>query len=159
VLYVADSGAPKNSSGTSTLGDGGLQKWVNSKADGSGAWSLAYTLSNGLNLVANTAAAGTTGLLGLTGAVVDGQVELFATNYTVGDLDPTYLLGISDDLAALSRPADEMFVTLDTAPADSNFKGVAFAPAADTSSVPEPGILAVMLVGLASMTAARRRKS
>ncbi|WP_036169139.1 PEP-CTERM sorting domain-containing protein [Massilia sp. 9096] len=159
VLYVADSGIPKNSSGSSTLGDGGLQKWVNSSADGSGAWSLAYTLSNGLNLVANNAAGGTTGLLGLTGAVVGGQVELFATNYTIGDLDPTYLLGISDDLAALIKPAGEAFVTLDTAPADSNFKGVAFAPAADTSDVPEPGMVAVMLAGLASMAAARRRKS
>src|SRR5206468_3726944 len=143
VLYVADSGAPKNSSGSSALGDGGLQKWVNSKADGSGAWSLAYTLSNGLNLVANTAASGTTGLLGLTGVLVGGEVELFATNYTVGDLDPTYLLGISDDLGALTRPLDESFVTLDTAPADSNFKGVAFAPAADASTVPEPGMMAV----------------
>jgi hypothetical protein len=159
VLYVADSGIPKNSSGSSPLGDGGLQKWVNSKADGSGTWSLAYTLSSGLGLVANSAASGTTGLLGLTGMVVDGEVELFATNYTIGDLDPTYLLGISDDLDALTRPLDESFVTLDTAPADSNFKGVAFAPTVGASSVPEPGIMAAMLAGLASMAAARRRKS
>lgn len=159
VLYVADSGIPKNSSGSSTLGDGGLQKWVNSHADGSGAWSLAYTLSNGLNLVANNGAAGSTGLLGLTGALVGDQVELFATNYTIGDLDPTYLFGISDDLAALSKQFDEAFVTLDAAPADSNFKGVAFAPSADAASVPEPGVLAMLLLGLASMAPARRRTS
>lgn len=157
VLYVADGGIPKNSSGSSALGDGGLQKWVNSKADGSGTWSLAYTLSDGLNLVANTASAGTTGLLGLAGATVGNQVQLFATNYTIGDLDPTYLYGISDDLDALTKPTGETFAMLDAAPADSNFKGVAFAPTADGAQVPEPAMAALMLAGLASMAALRRR--
>jgi hypothetical protein len=43
VLYVADTGNPKNDSngdnnigGTTSIGDGGLQKWINSKSDGSG---------------------------------------------------------------------------------------------------------------------------
>src|SRR5271170_4746084 len=39
-LYVADSGSPKNGSATAAgLGDGGLQKWVNSMPDGSGTWT------------------------------------------------------------------------------------------------------------------------
>ena len=42
-LYVADGGAPKNNSATSTVGNGGLEKWINSNADGSGTWNLAYT--------------------------------------------------------------------------------------------------------------------
>jgi len=155
-LYVADSGTPKNDSGTSAVGDGGLQKWVNSKADGSGTWSLLYTLSSGLNLVANTATAGTTGLLSLTGRLVGDQVELFATNYTVGDIDQTYLYGISDTLAATSANG-ESFSQLAAAPADSTFKGVSFAPTA--SAVPEPAPVALFGAGLAIMllTVARRK--
>ena len=56
VLYVANSGSPKNDSNadnnsttTANIGDGGLQKWIYS----SGAWSLAYTRYSGLNLVNN----------------------------------------------------------------------------------------------------------
>ena len=154
-LYVADSGIPKNDSGTSTVGNGGLQKWVNSQADGSGTWVLLYTLSTGLNLVPNTAASGTTGLLGLTGTVVNGQVELFATNFTIGDTDPTFLYGISDLLTAAAKPANEIFTMLAAAPADSTFKGVSFAP----SAVPEPASGALLLMGVGSLLMARRRKS
>ncbi len=140
-LYVADSGSPKNNSATSTLGDGGLQKWVNSSTDGSGTWSLAYTLYRGLGLVANTTAAGSTGLLGLAGTVSGGVVQLFATNYTINDLDPTFLYGISDTLAYMmaSQAAGEAFAQLAAAPADSNFKGVSFAP----TVVPAPANVTV----------------
>lgn len=127
VLYVADSGSPKQTSANSALGDGGLQKWVNSASNGSGTWSLAYTLYKGLNLVANTGTAGTTGLLGLTGTVSGNTVYLYATSYTIGDLDPSYLFGITDTLSTTANP-NTTFTVLDTAPADSNFKGVAFAP-------------------------------
>jgi len=91
-LYVADGGQPKRGG----LGDGGLQKWslVN------GGWSLDYTLSAGLDLVANTATSGTSGLIGLTGKDVGGEVELFATNSTIGDEEQTYLFGIEDSLSA-----------------------------------------------------------
>ena len=88
-LYVADTGNAKNNSANSTLGDGGLQKWVNSNANGTGTWSLAYTLYKGLNLVANTTGTGTSGLYGLTGTISSGAVQLFATNATLSDLDPT----------------------------------------------------------------------
>jgi hypothetical protein len=152
-LYVADSGAPKNDSaqsdkGGSALGDGGLQKWslVN------GLWTLDYTLADGLNLVANNAASGTTGLLGLTGEVVNGEVELFATNYTIGDTDQTYLYGITDLLAATAGPSGESFTQLAIAPADTTFKGVAFAP------VPEPATWALMLGGFGLAGAALRRR-
>jgi hypothetical protein len=129
-LYVADSGNPKNNSATSSLGNGGLQKWVNSAMDGSGTWSLAYTLYNGLNLVANSKTTGTTGLYGLTGTVSGGVVALYATNYTLNDLDFTYLYGITDTLSTMTagQAAGEMFTQLAAAPMDSNFKGVSFAP-------------------------------
>ena len=87
-LYVADSGAPKNTSANSPLGDGGLQKWTLSN----GTWTLDYTLSAGLISSRTAATSGSTGLYGLTGkdVTVDGvqEVELFATNYTIGDTDP-----------------------------------------------------------------------
>jgi hypothetical protein len=121
-LYVADSGNPKEGG----LGDGGLQKW----SLVSGTWQLDYTLSAGLNLVANTAIEGTTGLIGLTGTVVGDTVYLYATNATIGDTDQTYLYGITDSLAATSLPTDESFTTLETAAADTNIRGVSFAPSA-----------------------------
>lgn len=156
-LYVADSGVPKNDSAAndsigSPVGDGGLQKW---SLIGN-TWTLDYTLADGLNLVANSAAAGTTGLLGLTGQVIDGNVQLFATNYTVGDTDQTYLFGITDVLAALSKPTGEQFSILATAPADSTFKGVAFAPSA--GAVPEPATWAMLIAGFGLVGAVVRRR-
>ena len=125
-LYVADGGNPKEGG----LGDGGLQKWT---FDGS-VWNLDYTLSAGLTLVADTANAGTTGLIGLTGVVVGNTVQLYATNATLGDLDQTYLYGITDTLSATTAPSGESFTTLVTAAPDSNIRGVAFAPSASTAT-------------------------
>jgi hypothetical protein len=130
VLYVADSGDPKNNSATSPLGDGGLQKWINSSSNGTGTWSLAYTLYQGLNLVANSNSDGTSGLYGLAVTVSGNTVQLYATNYTLSDLDYTYLYGITDNLTftTASQASGESFTMLDAAPPDSNFKGVALAP-------------------------------
>ena len=136
ILYVADSGDPKNNSANSPVGDGGLQKWINTKSDGTGTWNLAYTLYTGLNLVLNTSGTGTSGLFGLTGTVSGSTVQLYATNFTLSDLDFTYLYGITDTLAftTASQASGETFTLLDTAPADSNFKGVSFAPTLPTGS-------------------------
>jgi hypothetical protein len=138
VLYVADGGSPKQTSATSLLGDGGLQKWTNTAPDGSGTWSLAYTLAKGLNLVQNPASntanvSGATGLYGLAGTVSGGNVYLYATNYNIADLDPTYLYGITDALSATTNPGST-FTQLDAAPSDSNFKGLAFAPSLPAGS-------------------------
>jgi hypothetical protein len=153
-LYVADSGSPKNTSADSPLGDGGLQKWTLSN----GTWTLDYTLSAGLSLVANSGASGSTGLYGLTGKdiMVDGmqEVELFATNYTIGDTDQTYLYGITDVLGDLTAQAGETFVELEQAPADTTFKGVAFAPA----PVPELSTWAMMLLGFVGLGFAVRQQ-
>ncbi|HVY17992.1 MAG TPA: Hint domain-containing protein [Rhodopila sp.] len=121
-LYIADGGDPK----AGGLGDGGLQKWT---FNGS-VWTLDYTLTAGLDLVPDTATSGTTGLIGLAGTVVGGQVELYATNSTLGDLDQTYLFGISDTLAATALPTNESFNVLVTAAADTNIRGISFAPTA-----------------------------
>jgi autotransporter passenger strand-loop-strand repeat protein len=143
-LYVADGGNPKEGG----LGDGGLQKW--SFVDGK--WVLDYTLSEGLNLVANTATAGTTGLIGLTGTVVGGVVELYATNSTIGDLDQTYLYGITDVLSATTAPTDESFVTLVTAAADTNIRGISFAPTAATTSATSATVSSGTPVSSATVT-------
>lgn len=176
-LYVADTGSPKNdkagdtSTSKTNIGDGGLQKWslvgytlVNGSPVG-GTWQLDYTLTSGLlDFVQNDATSGTTGLLGLTGEVVGDEVDLFATNYTIGDTDQTYLYSItdmlSDDLA--SEAADESFTVLATAPADTNFKGVSFAPldeAAPLTPTPLPASWTFLLIGLAGFgfIATRRR--
>ncbi len=121
-LYVADSGNPK----LGGLGDGGLQKWTYNGSS----WVLDYTLSQGLNLVADTGTSGTTGLIGLTGSVSGNTVTLYATNSTIGDLDPTFLYGITDTLSATTTPANETFTQLFAAPADTNVRGIAFAPVA-----------------------------
>jgi len=149
-LYVADSGQPKNgNAGKAALGEGGLQKWslVN------GAWTLDYDLVKGLNLVnnananANTpTASGVTGLFGLTGQVVNGQVELFATSYGLNELSPSFLYEITDTLSdsTIGQTSGESFTTLESAASGTLIRGVAFAPVA---AVPEPSTWAMMIFG------------
>ncbi|MBW8754193.1 MAG: PEPxxWA-CTERM sorting domain-containing protein [Sphingomonadales bacterium] len=147
---------PKNDSVTNdsngaTLGNGGLQKWVFAN----GNWTLAYTLAAGLNLVSNNSAFGTTGLFGLTGVVNGNSVDLYATNNTITGVEQTYLYGITDLLAATTKPIGESFTTLATAPVDSVFRGVAFAP---TAAVPEPATYVMMILGFGMFGAALRRQ-
>jgi hypothetical protein len=162
VLYVADSGQPKNGNvNKAALGEGGLQKWVFSN----GNWTLAYDLVAGLNLVNNANAnsitpnaPGVTGLLGLTGRVVGNQVQLFATSYGLNELSQSYLYEITDDLGAVqaSDVSGEQFITLYTDPTGlTSIRGVSFAPA-----VPEPETYAMLLAGfgLIGFVASRRKR-
>ena len=119
-LYIADGGQPKRHG----PGDGGLQKW----SLVGGAWQLDYTLSKGLDLQPNTAHVGTSGLIGLTGRVVDGRVELFATTSSLDETGQTVVVGITDRLLAKHLPADEAFRVLAASAPDTVIRGIAFAP-------------------------------
>ena len=55
---------------------------------------------NNANANANDPTApGVTGLFGLTGEVVGGKVELFATSYGLNELSPSFLYEITDTLS------------------------------------------------------------
>jgi hypothetical protein len=166
VMYVADSGQPKNgTAGSAALGEGGLQKWVLTN----GTWTLAYDLVNGLNLVNNATATpstpnapGVTGLFGLTGKVVNGQVQLFATSYGLNELSQSYLYSITDTLSntTIAQAGTESFSTLYTDPTGmTSIRGVAFAPSL-IAAVPEPTTYGMLLAGLGLVGfIARRRKN
>jgi autotransporter passenger strand-loop-strand repeat protein len=138
-LYVADGGQPK----AGTVGDGGLQKWILNT--NTGVWSLAYTLSAGLNLVQNSSVssdvAGTTGLIGLTGVLnANGTVTFYATNSTIGDLDQTYLYSITDNVAATTPASGAHFTVVSTAASDTNDRGIALAPSAPADTTIGAGV-------------------
>lgn len=156
-LYIADAGKPKNGSANAAgVGAGGLQKWVLT----GGNWVFEYDLSAGLSLVNNATAAGTTGLIGLAGVDnPDGSVSLYATNETVGDLDPTFVFAITDQLNATSPTANEAFSTIYTAAAGTNVRGIALAPQVATA-VPEPASMALLggVAGLAGLVRRRQQR-
>jgi hypothetical protein len=155
VLYVADSGQPKNGNADkAALGEGGLQKWVLT----AGVWTLDYDLVNGLNLVDNAlanastpTAPGVTGLFGLTGKVVNGQVELFATSYGLNELSSSFLYEITDTLSdtTISQASGERFTTLYSSASGELIRGVAFAPS--VSETPLPSALLLFASGLAGL--------
>jgi hypothetical protein len=153
VLYVADSGQPKNgNANAAALGEGGLQKWVLTN----GNWSLAYDLVANLNLVNNAnansntpTAPGVTGLFGLTGLVVGNKVELFATSYGLNELSPSFLYEITDDLGFMTAAAasGETFNVLYSGATDNVLiRGVAFAP-----ETPLPAALPLFASGLGAL--------
>ena len=161
VMYVSDSGQPKNGNvDAAAEGEGGLQKW---ELVG-GVWTLQYDLVAGLNLVnndlANAAtptAGGVTGLFGLTGQVEsNGTVELFATSYGLNELSQSYVYEVTDILSnttiTQANASGSAFTVLATdATGATEFRGIAFAPTVSSSvdtAVPLPTSLLMMLTGL-----------
>jgi hypothetical protein len=158
-LYLADEGngtatfdaASNTFTAAAAQTSAGLQKWVLNTATNT--WSLAYTLSAGLNLgvpymvknypTGNNSVTGlpwsptTDGLRNITGRVNhDGSVTIYAITSTVsgsGDqgADPNKLVTITDKLAATTLPPGESFKTLRTAKSGEVLRGVSFAPRTD----------------------------
>jgi hypothetical protein len=147
-LYVADTGAPK-AGGT---GDGGIQKWSFSSANQT--WILDYTLTYKFSTTGTES-----GFASLTGEVVDGTVDLYATSYTTADDAPDGLYGVADTLSATTdADAADAVVQLAASGPDMDYKGVVLIPAA----APEPSTWALMLlggVGLAFWKLRRRNRA
>lgn len=153
-LYVADEGAGDNTydaaantyTAAAASATAGLQKWVFNGTS----WTLAYTLSAGLNLGApytvrgypagDNAATGlpwapaTDGLRNLTGRLnANGTVTLYAITSTVsggGDqgADPNKLVAITDRVSATAPAAREAFTTVQAAGFGQVLRGVSFTP-------------------------------
>ena len=107
----------------------------------------------------NSAASGTTRLFGLAGQVAGNSVSLFATNYPVGDTDPSFLCGITDQLSATAPAVGEAFSTLYTAVSDTKVRTVTFAPTlAPAPAVTDPATWAMMIGGFGLVGGAMRRR-
>jgi hypothetical protein len=152
-MYVADEGDGTNTydPATGTYTDAaaqagaGLQKWMLRD----GAWKLAYTIRNGLDLGApytvscyptgDNAATGlpwapaTDGLRTITGKVdADGTVTIWGVTSTVSGAtdegaDPNRLVRVTDRLHATSADGDT-FRTLRTARSGEALRGIAYVP-------------------------------
>ncbi|MGN6608646.1 MAG: hypothetical protein ACTHMS_16755 [Jatrophihabitans sp.] len=153
-LYVADEGDGADTydpaTGTFTAAaashTAGLQKWVLTD----GAWKLAYTIQQGLDLGRPYAVDGyptgdnpatglpwspaTDGLRTITGVVNDdGTVTVWAVTSTVSGAtdegaDPNRLVRVTDALGA-TTPAGDEFSTLRTARSGEALRGIAYLPA------------------------------
>jgi hypothetical protein len=158
-LYVADEGSGDNTFSTATgtysnaaaQTTAGLQKWVFNGTS----WTLAYTLSAGLNLgtpysvpgypTGDNAATGlpwapaTDGLRNIAGRVNrNGTVTIWAVTSTVsggGDqgADPNKLVAITDQLSATAAGANEQFATVRSAGYGQVLRGVSFTPGTGAS--------------------------
>jgi len=169
-LYVSDEGEVPSpvtyTSGTYTQAIpannpyGGLQKWTNSQPDGSGTWTLVYTLQNGLNLgvpYSYTIGNGypTSGTNPATGVPWqpannglrnmaahdngDGTVTIYAVTATISGetdigADPNQLVAITDTVSGTSLPGGESFTVLEEAGGLDVIRGVALAQAAPVDS-------------------------
>lgn len=124
-LYVADDG-------TAATG-GGIQKWILS----GGTWLLAYTLLN--------TGTTTTGVRGLIGTVDgSGNTILYATTSAASQ---NLLISLTDPGVNTST-----FTTLATAPVNTAFRGIDFAP------TPEPSAMALAALGSSVCLLVFRRK-
>ncbi len=171
VLYVGDEGSADPTGITlDKTTYAGLQKWINSKADGTGTWTLAYVLQGGLNLgvkfsVPNDANGdvyptsldpANAGLRNIAGwNNEDGTITIYgvtATTSTNTDqgADPNQLVEITDSLGATSLPTGENFSVLETAQYGEVLRGVV--------ATPEPGTLSLLAFGAAGFLGFRRRR-
>jgi hypothetical protein len=98
-----------------------------------------------------------TGFASLTGQVVNGVVDLYATSYTSVDDAPDGLYGVADTLSdtTVAEASGEAIDQLAASTSDMDFKGVALIPAA-----PEPTTVSMLILALLGAAAyAWKRKN
>ncbi len=124
-LYIADDRTIANG--------GGLHRfdWNNT----SSSWVYQYTIQSGI----------TTGLRGLTGELVSGNVVLYATTVgvTSGSSQGNALVTVTD------TGASSTFATIINSPTNTFFRGVAFTPVPEPSSILLCGFAGVSFAGVA----------
>jgi hypothetical protein len=108
-----------------------------------------YSLVGGLWTLNGTLNAGSDSFTGLTGVANGSSVTLYAVDNGATLVALTDSAGYGNTFSSLAP------TTLATAAANTVFRGVALL----TSPVPEPGMWALSLVGLASLGALSRRRS
>jgi len=165
-IYLADEGSGDDTYSTTTgtytnalaanNPTAGLQKWVFDSTTGQ--WTLAYTLTDRLNLGQPYTVPGlpsgdnpetglpwapaTDGLRNITGRVnPNGTATIWAESSTVsgdGDegADPNKLYAITDQLDATTLPTSESFTAIDSAGFGQVFRGVSFTPGTVNASFP-----------------------
>jgi len=129
VAYVADNGDP---SGVNTDTVAGIEKWVYSPSTlTNNGWSLAYVIGDSADSGTTDNKGGYFGLAGqlLTNAnTANDQVLLYGTTFATTTAGGS-LEQFTDSLqATTATAADASEVTLATAPANYEFRGVALAP-------------------------------
>lgn len=103
-VYVADDRA--------VASGGGIQKWEFNS--GAGSWGLTYTLNSGLSV----------GTRGIDGAVVGGNVVLYATT------GPSTGTAVDSIVSVTDAGASSAFSTLATSGANTVWRGIVFVPGA-----------------------------
>jgi hypothetical protein len=174
VLYVADEGEVPSpvtyDTGSGTYDQAvpanntkaGLQKWVNSATDGTGSWTLAYTLQYGLNLgipysytigngypapgTINSATGvpwqpANNGLRNIAGKLNgDGTATIYGVTATISGetdigADPNQLVAITDTVSATTLPVSESFTVLEEAGGLDCLRGVSIFQGAPVNPV------------------------
>lgn len=123
--------------------DGGVQKWT---FDGTN-WALQYTLGTS-QLTTTATTPGPAGVHGLAGTVDgSGNAVLFGTTFDGAGANQTKFFTVTDTGAA------SLVTILGTSSTNSAFRGIEIIP-----NVPEPGSISLLLIGMLTAVANRRRR-
>lgn len=137
-IYLADNRSD---------GNGGIQKWTLS----AGTWNYQYTLATGMASLVTPA--NKVGVHGLTGSINGtGNAVLFGTTFDAG-------ANINQFFTVTDTGASASVSFLGTSATNTAFRGIEIAQLPPQSSVPEPGSIGLLVLGvIGTMTSIRRRR-